>query len=113
EIRDLAAALAEAENPEDARLRLRAALQRRVREITVQIVALPQRVRVLFAQVWFADSDAHRDYVIYHKAPANRNSKGGWWARSLADAADLGDLDLRRRADAKKLEAALLALDLC
>jgi hypothetical protein len=83
-----------------------------VREIVVNVVSLPKRVKVLFAQVWFADSDLHRDYVVYHKAPANRNSKGGWWARSLADVAALGDFDLRQPAHAAQLEAVLTALPL-
>src|SRR5262249_13026058 len=101
--------LESAKDPEDARLRLRAALQRRVREITVAVVPLPKRVKVLFAQVWFSDSGLRRDYVIYHKSPANRNSKGGWWARSLADVAKPGDLDLRQPDQAQALAEALAA----
>jgi hypothetical protein len=82
EFRDLAAVLDGAKDIDDARLRLRAVLQRRVREITVHIVSLPKRVKVLLAQVWFAESSLRRDYVIYHKSPANRNSKGFWCVRS-------------------------------
>jgi hypothetical protein len=55
-------------------------------EIVVLIVSLPKRVKVLVAQVWFADSDLRRDYSIFHKAPANRNSKGFWQVSSWTDA---------------------------
>jgi DNA invertase Pin-like site-specific DNA recombinase len=112
DFRDLAAALDGAKDKEDARLRLRAALARRVQEIAVHIVSLPKRVKVLLAQVWFADSGLRRDYVIYHKAPANRNSKGGWWARSFAEAGLPDSIDLRDRGLAADLEVDLLAVDL-
>lgn len=109
EFRDLAAALDEAEDKEDARLRLRAALQRRVREITVQIVSLPKRVKVMSAQVRFVDSDLERNYIICHKAPANRNSKGGSWVESTDR---FVALDLCKPTDAKKVQALLERLDL-
>jgi DNA invertase Pin-like site-specific DNA recombinase len=83
---NLASALDGAEDKEDARLRLRAALQRRVGRITVLVVSRPKRVKVLVAQVWFADSHLRRDYVIYHKSPANRNSRGFWCVRSWTPA---------------------------
>jgi hypothetical protein len=38
---------------------------------------------------------------------------GGWWSKSLADAAaPLDALDLRRRRDARQLEKALAEVDL-
>jgi DNA invertase Pin-like site-specific DNA recombinase len=79
---NLAQAFDKAKDSDDARLRLRAALQRRISSINVLVVSLPKRAKVIAAQVWFADSDQHRDYIIYHKSPANRNSEGYWQVNS-------------------------------
>jgi DNA invertase Pin-like site-specific DNA recombinase len=112
EFQDLAAALDKAEDKDDARIRLRAALGRRLREITVKIITLPKRLKILAAQVWFADSDLHRDYVIIHKAAANRNSKSKWSARSFAAAGIAGPIDLRKPEGVRKMEQALQLIDL-
>jgi DNA invertase Pin-like site-specific DNA recombinase len=109
----LARALDAAPDPEDARLRLRSVLRNIV--ASVWLLVVPRgRDRLCAAQVWFAGSDRRRDYLILDR-PARSNQtvrrKAEWWAWSLADVVNPGDLDLRNRADAAKLEAALLALD--
>jgi DNA invertase Pin-like site-specific DNA recombinase len=98
---------------EEARLRLRSLLRQIVSE--AWLLAVPRGLdRLAAVQIWFAGGE-HRDYLIVHRPPLRTpqfRRPGGWWARSLADAAALGDLDLRKPTDAKKLEAALAALDL-
>jgi DNA invertase Pin-like site-specific DNA recombinase len=109
----LAEALESAADPIDARLRLRAVLHRLVDEITLLVVPRG-RARLAAVQVWFT-GDGHRDYLILHRPPVNNGKvwvEGGSRSWSLADVATLGPLDLRQPADVKKLEAALLALDL-
>ncbi|WP_439628819.1 hypothetical protein [Gemmata sp.] len=70
-------------------------------------------VRLAAVQVWFAGG-AHRDYLVArHAGHGSQSSKRPprWWVRSFADAgADLG-LDLRDRADAKKLDRLLARVD--
>jgi hypothetical protein len=107
EFKDLAAALAKAPDLVDARLRLRAALRRRVREIVVRIVRRG-RDRLLVAQCWFVEIATPRDFLILYR-PAANHCAGGWWARSFAAAEGL---DLRQAADAKKVEGLLQRLDL-
>src|SRR5207237_528492 len=70
---------------EAARLRLRAALRRQVREIVVRIVPRGG-ARLLVAQCWFAEGTMHRVFLIYYK-PAARYCKGGWWPLSAANLA--------------------------
>jgi DNA invertase Pin-like site-specific DNA recombinase len=110
----LAAAVEKSSNPQEARLKLRPILRRRISSIWV--LAVPRgRDRLAAVQVYF-EGDGHRDYLILSQPPkAGRcgwRVEGGWWVRSLADTTALGDLDLRRREHARRLEAALLALDL-
>jgi hypothetical protein len=109
EFRDLAEVLDAAEDRDEARLRLQSILRRRVSAIAVRVVP-HGRARLLVAQVWFAESDKHRDYAILYR-PAANGCEGGRWARSLADVAGPGALDLSKQKDVKRLEAALLALD--
>jgi hypothetical protein len=66
--------------------------------------------------MWFHDKGRRRDYLILHR-PAKGNKSGKktparWWARSLADAGVVGELDLRDRQHAKALAGELLQLDL-
>lgn len=114
EAQSLAAALENAPDPAEARLRLRSALRRIVD--SVWLLAVPRgRDRLCACQVWFTGTQRHRDYLILHRPPkANKSArqKGGWWVRSLADVARPGELDLREPAHAKYLEKALAALDL-
>jgi hypothetical protein len=111
EARSLLAALDSAPDPQDARLRLRGALRRIVSDIWLLVV--PRGLdRLCAVQVWFAGGERHRDYLILHRPPNGLTGKeGGWWARSLAEVAEPGDLDLRNRKHAAELEAALESLD--
>jgi DNA invertase Pin-like site-specific DNA recombinase len=95
---------------DEARLRLRPVLRRVIEDARVLIV--PRRSWQLVAvQFYFAGRAARRDYLIVRQAAANRRP-GGWWARSFAEAPLPGNLDLRKPEHARRLEAALAALDL-
>jgi len=114
EAQTLLAALDNAPDPKDARLRLRTVLRRMVESIWLLVVPRG-RDRLAAVQVWFAGGKKHRDYLIYHvhpKANARARQEGGWWALSLADAAALGELDLRKRKAARELERVLATLKL-
>jgi hypothetical protein len=119
EARSLIDALDAAADPTAARLRLRAALRRIVSSLWLLPVARG-RARLCAAQVWFVGGEKHRDYLIWSAAKtpgpirpgAPARQEGQWWARSFAEAAIPGDLDLRKRADARMMEKALAALDL-
>jgi DNA invertase Pin-like site-specific DNA recombinase len=109
----LPSVLDNAPDPEDIRLRLRSALRRVVSEIWLLVV--PRRlVRLAAVQVYF-NGGGRREYMLYHR-PAHHAFGGRkdaqWWARSLKEVTAGGDLDLRRREDAKLLEKALSAVDL-
>lgn len=108
------AILDNAPDPQDARLRLRSALRHIISDIWLLIVPRG-RARLAAVQVWFTDGKRRRDYLLFHR-PARANASARtdeqWWARSLAAVAEPGDLDLRNRDHAARLEAALLALDL-
>jgi DNA invertase Pin-like site-specific DNA recombinase len=107
-----------AADPQDARLRLRAALRQIVSEVWLLVVPLGgarRRDRLAAVQIYFSDGKGTREYVILHQAPrANRTVRhdGRWWARSLAEVAEPGALDLRKPEHARKLESTLAALDL-
>jgi DNA invertase Pin-like site-specific DNA recombinase len=83
EFKDLADTLAEAKDQADARLRLRALLRRRVREITVRIDRRGLD-RILRAEVWFHDTPGGRACTI-HYCPAVRYRQGRWFAISQAE----------------------------
>jgi DNA invertase Pin-like site-specific DNA recombinase len=103
-----------APDPDDARLRLRAALRRIVDSIWLLVVPRG-RDRLASVQVWFADGERHRDYLILHRPPKSNGKarqEGGWWARSLAGVAAPGDLDLRDRGQAGGLARDLEKIDL-
>src|SRR5262249_27662999 len=104
--------LDKAPDPEEARIRLRAAIRRIVDSVWLLVVPRGY-ARLAAVQIWFADGAHHRDYLILHQpthanAAARKESK--WWARSLAEVASPGALDLRKRSDAKKLEEAITAI---
>jgi DNA invertase Pin-like site-specific DNA recombinase len=110
----LASLLENAPNPDDVRVRIRTALRRIIDNVLLLVVSRGLD-RLAACQVWFSGGKRRRDYVIFHRH--SRRCRGEripaqWWARSLAEVAKPGDLDLRRRADAKKLEKALSELDL-
>jgi hypothetical protein len=93
---------------------LRAALRRIVKEIWILVVP-KGRDRLAAVQIWFAGGERHRDYFIFHRPPRSNGkaTKPGFWqAWSLAEVAVPGNLDLRDRQHAKRLEAALTTLDL-
>jgi DNA invertase Pin-like site-specific DNA recombinase len=114
EAQSLVEAIDGAPDPNDVRLRLRAALRRMIDGVWLLVVPRG-RDRLVAVQVWFAGRKKHRDYVILNR-PAKSDGRGratvgGWWARALATAGMPDDLDLRKRKDAKDLEAALSKAD--
>jgi DNA invertase Pin-like site-specific DNA recombinase len=114
EARTLIDALDKAPDPQDARMRLRAALRRIVESIWLLPIGRG-RDRLCAVQVWFAGGERHRDYLIYHRPPlANAWGRwpGRWWARSLASVVRPGELDLRDQGHARQLEELLSAIDL-
>jgi hypothetical protein len=102
-----------APDPEEARVRLRAALRRIVETIRCVFVGRG-RWRLAAVQLWFTGG-SHRDYLIVHTG-ATGGSVGTrpseWRACSLP--ADVGaeGLDLRRGADARGLAKTLAGVDL-
>jgi DNA invertase Pin-like site-specific DNA recombinase len=103
-----------AKAPPGEREELRRRLKGRIRQLIAGawVVVVRQGKRCLCGvQLWFRAGDRHRDYLILHK-PGTRYGEGGWQARSLADAAALGPLDLRKPASARRLERALAAAEL-
>jgi DNA invertase Pin-like site-specific DNA recombinase len=98
------------ENPRETRLRLRTALRRIVEGVLLLIIRRG-RDRLAAVQVWFAGGERHRDYLVFYR-PQRANAGGQWWVRSLASVAAPGDLDLRKKSDARQLERALGAIDL-
>jgi hypothetical protein len=96
------------DDPDDVRLKLRSVLRRVVEGMWVLIVSRGS-FRFACVQMFFVGGE-RRDYVILHQTAGYRR-KGGWWARSLADAAALGPLDLRQPDHARRLEKALAAID--
>jgi DNA invertase Pin-like site-specific DNA recombinase len=112
EAQSLAAVLESAPDPQDARLRLRACLRRIVE--SVYLLVVPRRPRgrdrLCAAQFHFAGG-GRRDFLIFYRVPGFHR-EAGWWAKSFAAPAGVGDLDLRRPADAKRLERLLAGLEL-
>lgn len=107
-------ALAAAPDQDDAHVRLRAALKRVVESVWLLPVPLG-RGRLCAVQIWFAGGERQRSYVVLHRPPCSGGRNGGstpgrTWAHSFAELAVPGGLDLRRRADAAKLEKALAGL---
>jgi hypothetical protein len=115
-VKPLAEAMEEQGWSDDARVRLKAVVARVVESVWLLVLpAVKGQDRLAAVQLRFKDSHHHRDYLILCRPPkanGKATTPGGWWALSLADVTALGNLDLRNPADAKKLEAALLAADL-
>jgi DNA invertase Pin-like site-specific DNA recombinase len=95
------------------RQKVRAALRRTVRGVYVVVVARG-RARLAGVQLWFADGQRRRNYLILHRVRANAAPGGGeeWWAESFAKAGLSETLDLRRRDHAARMEKDLVALEL-
>jgi DNA invertase Pin-like site-specific DNA recombinase len=107
---NLADALEQAEDQEDARIRLRAVLRRTISSI--QVLVVPRgRERLAAVQVHFCKDGKRRDYLLYFKPVIGRTPSASTWCRSLATIHTGADLDLRRRVDAEALELDLLTLD--
>lgn len=101
--------LLQAARDEAGRLRLRELLRTVVESVWILIV--PRRSHRLAAvQINFAGG-VRRDYLI-HTWAAGYCREGGWEARSFADVAAPGDLDLRRPAHVKALEKLLAEMEL-
>jgi DNA invertase Pin-like site-specific DNA recombinase len=100
--------LVELAGTDDGRLRLAAALRRLV-EVALVLIVPRRSYRFCAVQVFFTGG-ATRHYLILSQT-AGCNRKGDAWAESLAAVADPADLDLRRREDARELEALLAGLD--
>jgi DNA invertase Pin-like site-specific DNA recombinase len=108
EAQSLAEALATAPDPHDARLRLRSALRRIVEGMWLLVV--PRGcVRLCAVQVWFGKRQ--RDYLILH-TPASYRRKAETAVLSQTFGVKVGEVDLRRRDHAAKLEKVLAAADL-
>jgi DNA invertase Pin-like site-specific DNA recombinase len=103
----LMAALRDAADPVDVRLRLRAVFRRIVSEIVVLSVTHRQD-RLIAVQVFFHGSGRRRDYVILHRQ-ANWARPEKWWAKSLAEVNTREGLDLRKPSYALQLERLLVA----
>jgi hypothetical protein len=112
EAQTLADAIDAAPDADDARVRLRAALRRVVKEIWCLFIGFerPARgsaTRLAAVQLWF-EGGSHRDYLIHHR-PATGGSVGirpaRWEVRSFASKA--GEFDLRNRKHAAELERVL------
>jgi DNA invertase Pin-like site-specific DNA recombinase len=98
----------------EQRLRLRSALRGIIDEIRILVVPRG-RDRLAAVQIWFAGGERHRDYLILHRPPkanATTRTEGGWWCRSLATVTNAGTLDLRNQEHVKRLEKALLEVQL-
>jgi hypothetical protein len=113
EAQSLVDALAAATDPEEARLRLRAALRRMIEGIWLLVVPR-NRVRLAAVQIWFAGGKKHRDYLIYYLPPRGNqysHKEGGSWCCSLAEAGVSEVADLRQRSEAREVESALAGVD--
>jgi DNA invertase Pin-like site-specific DNA recombinase len=109
EVPSLVDLLRESPDPDAARLRLRSALQAAVDEVWMLLVRRGC-VRLCAVQVFFR-SGVRRDYLIGYQPAANRR---GGWAKGLSFVGKPlpGDLDLRDRDHAARLEAVLASLNL-
>jgi DNA invertase Pin-like site-specific DNA recombinase len=104
---DLADLIQKADDPEEARLRLRVVLRRMIDDVRLLIVRRGSW-QLCAVQIFFTGG-GHRDYLIANQVAGNRRP-GGSWARSLPP--DLAtDLDLRDPDHAARLARALEAVD--
>jgi DNA invertase Pin-like site-specific DNA recombinase len=104
ESRTLLAALEDAPDPEDVRLRLRAALRRMIESVAV-LVTHQCRDRLAAVQVWFAGGTKYRLIHILHRPPranALGRKAGRWWVKSTRHQARPGGIDLRSPEGAAK-----------
>jgi DNA invertase Pin-like site-specific DNA recombinase len=113
ECRSIVSVLEKASDPEEVRLRLRSVLRRIVSEIWLLVVPKGM-TRLAAVQVYF-QGGKRRDYLIMHR-PAHHSFGGRkeaqWSCRSLATVSTPGELDLRTRDHANRLEKTLATIDL-
>jgi DNA invertase Pin-like site-specific DNA recombinase len=98
-----------AEEREEVRRRLKMRIAQLVTGIWVVIVRRGMTC-LCAVQVHFRGAGRRREFLIVH-IPRNRYAQGRWWAKSLASVVKSGDLDLRKPADALKLEKLLALVD--
>jgi len=99
---------------EAARLRLRAALRRIVDSIWLLVVPRG-RDRLCYVQIWFNAGKHHRrrDYLIFFRpSKANASARVPGFVKAESRPDMTAPLDLRKRADARKLESYLASEDL-
>jgi DNA invertase Pin-like site-specific DNA recombinase len=94
---------------EDLRCRLKGRIQQLLSGAWLVLVRHGRKC-LCGVQLWFRESNKRRDYLILHK-PGTRYGAGGWRVWSLADVTGKADLDLRKQADARKLEEVLNAVN--
>jgi DNA invertase Pin-like site-specific DNA recombinase len=110
--RSLAALLAN-DKTEDTRVAVRTALRRTVESVTCLFTG-KGRIRLAAVRVQFRGTNQHRDYVVaYSPGRSNHLVKrsGQLWHQCAAWVDEPGELDLRKLADAAKVEKLLRALD--
>jgi DNA invertase Pin-like site-specific DNA recombinase len=113
ECRSLLDALGAAPDPEEARVRLRAALRRIVEGVWCVFVARG-RSRLAAVQVRFTGGAA-RDFLIYHRTGTGGSvgtRPAAWQACSLPADVGVEGLDLRRKTDARGLAETLAKINL-
>ncbi len=112
--RGLIETLAGAPDQRAARLRLRAAIARIVDSVQCVLVR-HGTAQFAAVQLWFKPGAAQRSFVILHRhARGGRgadNRPASWSVMSNAWPTGAGEIDLRKRADAKAIEKALARLD--
>jgi DNA invertase Pin-like site-specific DNA recombinase len=103
--------------PVEQRQELRRRLKQRIRQLVASVWLLIVRrggSRICAVQIFFAGGERRRDYLILHK-PGRSYGKGRreaeWFVRSFDAAHISGELDLRKRDHARKLEKALAKID--
>jgi DNA invertase Pin-like site-specific DNA recombinase len=113
QFRSLVDVLASAPDPQDVRVRLRAALRRMLAGIWCLFVARGAQ-RLAAVQVWF-QGDGHRDYLILHQPATGGFQKkrpSSWRAWSLAEVTKAGDVDLRQAKYVREVERQLRSVQL-
>jgi DNA invertase Pin-like site-specific DNA recombinase len=101
--------------PTDQRPKLRQRLKARIRQLIAEmwvLVVARGSDRLYAAQLWFRDGRTHRDYLLLYRPRKGNGIDERIEPLYFTGIAKPGDLDLRRRKDAAKLEALLASLDL-
>ncbi len=109
----LAEALATADDPLDARLRLRAIFRRVIERMDLLVV--PRGMTRFAAVQIFFTGGAQRSYMILYRSPrgnASKKTPAHWWCRSFFETLGADDYDLRTPADVTELAGVLASLPL-